>query len=177
MMDTKMQALEKAQELFVSLLNDGKQPCITNVESATHGKYFSVSLVEINQKSIFEYSDPRPLEKDTYVFDKKHGIYRHASGELDTHFGNAFYPAGYCSLNIKDGVTGWAFLRDCEFEVIETPGEFERVQTPDEICRVYQCQHIREKHSRDPSIYGMHKPCLDCTILTVTPSKLKSEKR
>lgn len=166
-----MQALEKAQQVQKDETENGTICTIDHISDRP--KWVVVGTERGVAIREFKYADPKPLVKDTYCMCGD-GIMRHAMGELDGNGVNKFYAQGFCSKNVGRDYHHYTFK---DFEIIETPGEFERVQTPDEICRVYQCQHIREKHSRNPSIYGMHKPCLDCTILTVTPSKLKSETR
>lgn len=172
-MDTKMQALQKAQELFMRLLNDGKQPCITNVESTSVGKYFCVSPVEIKEKSIFEYSDQKPLERDTLV--KEGNVFRWAFGELDDNGINLFYPKGWNSKsNIALNVESLIPVHD--FEIIETPGEFERVQTHDEQCIYFGCSKYVKKWQRVESDKFLNGDCERCRIPIGTPSNFMGKK-
>lgn len=163
-MDTKMQALKKAQKKHQELVAYGLQSDIFHLQS--YGKF----VVSVDNKVVHEfvYSDPKPLEKDTLCLCGD-GVMRYAKGELSEDGVNKFYAQGFCSKNVGRGYHHYTFN---DFEIIETPVEFERVQPTINMCLSNRCIYF------DPRMAKCRAENPDeCTVLVGKPSKLKSEKR
>lgn len=157
-MDTKLQALEKAQKKQREIISKGWS---AGIGHCTTGKYFSICGEN------FEYSEPKPLEKDTLAqvqWPMLPNVYLWSTGGL-----NEWYPPG-CNSKNWNMLCGKKIICDV-FEIIETPGDLERMPTPNIVCIQYRCDYFDIHNAR----------CLrdekhQCTILIGNPSKLNIAK-
>lgn len=157
-MDTKMEALEKAQRMQRDKINNGE--CAA-MQHYVLGCYFNVEWT--SGHAIFKYAEPKPLEKDTLCLCGD-GVMRYAKGELNEDGVNKFYAQGFCSKNVGRGYSHSIFK---DFEIIETPGEFERVWSIN-TGHCTECSNLDNvKHNN---------LCRSCTVMIGNPSNFNLKK-
>lgn len=167
-MDTKMHALEKAQEMQK---NEAERGIICTIDHPFECSKWVVVDVGMGMAiREFKYTDPEPLKKDTLCLCDD-GIMRYAMGECDKDSVNKFYVQGFCSKNVGKAHSYFSFDR---FEIIETPGEFESMQTQDIMCCDFGCARYVNKWQRVESDKFLNGCCEGCTVLVGTPSNLKT---
>jgi hypothetical protein len=163
-MDTKMQALAKAQELQrQELLKTNK---VVDLFHRSEEHRFDV-WIDDELSSEFKYSELKPLAHDTLVHDASSGMYLYACGEImDSK--HVFYPPGYCSKNINRNGVYWVggkaiLLEEGTFEIIEKPAELDRIPSCGPICANVGC------------IFESSDKCKNCTFLIGKPTEMKEE--
>lgn len=165
-MDTKMQALEKAQKEAIEQLKSGRWLSPIRYSDGAV-VFFSGPEHDISYKHKFVYEEPKPLAKDTLArveWPYRPGVYLWSTGNL-----NEWYPLGINSKNWHT-LCGEKIICD-NFKIIETPDEFERVQTPDDVCINSGCSKYVNKWCGVDFDKFLTVDCKKCTVPVGTPSK------